>query len=1016
MANSSPTESTFGLSEAELSVKYPNRPFNYGRPLAFHDLIHDLFNPLNENKKPAGAPVARRKQGPHGPHHPSPHEQRRNIIEKFIDRWRREVGPDVFPMFRLILPDKDRERAVYGLKEKAIGKLLVRIIKIDKKSEDGQGLLNWKLPGQKPGATATGDFAARCHSVLVKRQLRSRPGDMDIEEVNKLLDKLSIAQKEEAQLPIFETFYRRMNADEMGWLIRIILKEMKVGASEKTFFEIWHPDAPLLFNVSSNLRRVCWELHDPKLRLEAEETDVNLMQCFQPQLAQFQMHSFEKMIARMRPTDDDKEFWIEEKLDGERMQLHMCEDGNMPSGFRFAFWSRKAKDYTYLYGESLNDGESALTRHLKQAFHSGVHNIILDGEMITWDTVLDKMVAFGHLKTAAIESKKNANYEIRPLYVVFDILYLNDKVLTQYTLRDRRRALESAVQPVPRRLEVHPYTVATKVTEIDPKLRAIVAEASEGLVLKNPRSAYRLNQRNDDWMKVKPEYMSEYGEALDCVVVGGYYGSGRRGGSISSFLCGLRVDQNHIDAGADPAQCWSFFKVGGGFAVTDYQAIKEKIGDKWQTYDRKRPPTKYIELGGGPRQHEAPDVWIRPDQSIVISVKAASIHTTDSFRTQLTLRFPRFKALRLDRAWDTALSLRGFAQLRSKVEEQYEKQFTVDESRRNKRRKLTKKELTVAGSVSVKEMSDALQAATLPPGDPTRDLFSGLTFCVLSDCKMPHKYKRSKAQFEAFIKAHGGAITQKMPGPTSNAAQKTIPVSDSRTVKATSIMKLNSHSIIRPLWVFEAAAVAKIDAAHHPLPSSPRYLLPYEPRHILFVAKPDEETIAKAVDQYGDGYAGHIDDVEEMKRVLDMMPADHSSLDDEEADDEKDTVLEELEALDSESRGWLFKGCYMFFDDGACPLSGKAMDVDEEGLGVGNINRAKNYVRFAGGTLASRFEDERVTHVVVSQQVTNDRLSEVRHALGKRKGRLPRLVSEEWVWACWQEGTRLDEERFRPAA
>jgi DNA ligase 4 len=41
---------------------------------------------------------------------------------------------------------------MYGLKEKALGKLLVQIMKIDKHSEDGFSLLNWKLPGQSAAA------------------------------------------------------------------------------------------------------------------------------------------------------------------------------------------------------------------------------------------------------------------------------------------------------------------------------------------------------------------------------------------------------------------------------------------------------------------------------------------------------------------------------------------------------------------------------------------------------------------------------------------------------------------------------------------------------------------------------------------------------------------------------------------------------------------------------------------------------------------------------------------------
>lgn len=275
------------------------------------------------------------------------------------------------------------------------------------------------------------------------------------------------------------------------------------------------------------------------------------MQCFQPQLAQFQLHSFQKMIDKLGVTPDDPAFWIEEKLDGERMQLHMVEDDTVSGGRRFAFWSRKAKDYTYLYGHGFDDDNAALTRHIRDAFDPRVRNIILDGEMITWDPDTDKMVAFGTLKTAALAEQKNPFQKSgsRPLYRVFDCLYLNDQNITRFMLKDRRNALEGAVRNVHRRLEIHHYEVADSVEAIDPALRKIVAEASEGLVLKNPRSVYRLNSRNDDWMKVKPEYMLDFGESLDSVVIGGYYGSGHRGGGIGSFLCGLRVDENHVAAG-----------------------------------------------------------------------------------------------------------------------------------------------------------------------------------------------------------------------------------------------------------------------------------------------------------------------------------------------------------------------------------------------------------------------------------------------------------------------------------
>ena len=303
------------LRDEELDQKFPNRPRNHSKTLPFHDLFLTLFNPLNDNKKkPTGPLMARRKQGPHGPAGQNPHEVRQSIIERFISRWRKEVGNDTHPAFRLIIPEKDRERAMYGLKEKTIAKLLIKIMRLNKDAEDAYSLLNWKQPGHSSVSRMAGDFAGRCYEAISKRPILTEAGNMTICEVNDLLDRLSAAQKEDAQEPIFAEFYKRMNAEEMMWLIRIILRQMKVGATEKTFFNIWHPDADSLFNVSSNLRRICWELYDPSLRLEGEERGITLMQCFQPQLAQFQMNSFQKMVERMKPTEDDSVFWIEEKV------------------------------------------------------------------------------------------------------------------------------------------------------------------------------------------------------------------------------------------------------------------------------------------------------------------------------------------------------------------------------------------------------------------------------------------------------------------------------------------------------------------------------------------------------------------------------------------------------------------------------------------------------------------------------------------------------------------------------
>lgn len=943
----------------------PNKPVNHSKTLPFRELFLTLFNPLNENKKkPTGPVAARKKTGPNGPGN-SPNEIRRQIIDRFISRWRKETGNDIYPAFRLIVPEMDRDRAMYGLKELTLGKLFVRIMKIDKNSEDGYNLLHWKLPGVKSSSAMAGDFAGRCFEVISKRAMRTSPGDMTIAEVNQLLDRLSIAQKESNQIPIIEEFYNRMNAEELTWLIRMILRQMKVGATEKTFFDIWHPDAENLFNISSSLKRVCWELSDKEVRLEGEQRGINLMQCFQPQLAAFQMKSMEYTVSRMGLTEEDPTFWIEEKLDGERMQIHMVDDDEIPGGKRFAFWSRKAKDYTYLYGNGFKDENGAMTRHLKEAFNEGVCNIILDGEMVTWDPNEDKQVAFGTLKTAALSEQQNpyaAGH--RPLFRVFDCLYLNDVDLTRYTLRKRREALTASVTSIHRRFELHEYTEARQKSEIDVLLRKVVAASTEGLVIKNPRSEYRLNERNDDWIKVKPEYMTEFGEALDCVVVGGYYGSGKRGGMLSSFMCGLRADESNASQGGNPQKCQSFFKVGGGFTALDYAAIRHRTDGKWIDWDMSRPPTEYIELAGGQRQFEKPDVWIRPEDSVVLSVKAGSVVSTDQFRTGLTLRFPRFKKLRDDKDWKSALTFSEFHTLKAQVEnEREEKQFKVDDARRKGKTTKRKREIVIQGRENM--------TIKTPYNGPATKVFQGINFHIMTDAQKP--IKKSKAELEQLVTANGGNAV------ASDKHPETILIAERNVVKVASLQKKGLRNLIRPNWLLECVKQGELDVG------KPSFLLPLEPHHLFFTTEQDAGKFDQNLDEYGDSYAKDVTS-DELLAIFKKMPSKLGG------GAKSSAFLEQLNdhgnQLDN-MPGWMFTGVKVYCDNAPADIT--------------------RLLTFAGAEIALSIEASAITHIVVGG-TDSTRLQELRKTISSRS-RIPRLVSSAWVHDSWREKTRLDEER-----
>lgn len=73
--------------------------------------------------------------------------------------------------------------------------------------------------------------------------------------------------------------------------------------------------------------------------LSGQQANIELFRSFLPQLCYRSPSSSHDAIAKL--VGGPGEFVMEEKLDGERMQLHM-----RGSGAQWCYWSRKAKDYS----------------------------------------------------------------------------------------------------------------------------------------------------------------------------------------------------------------------------------------------------------------------------------------------------------------------------------------------------------------------------------------------------------------------------------------------------------------------------------------------------------------------------------------------------------------------------------------------------------------------------------------------------------------------------------------------
>ncbi|CAE6418894.1 unnamed protein product, partial [Rhizoctonia solani] len=557
--------------------------------------------------------------------------------------------------------------------------------------------------------------------------------------LNELLDDLTKgARNLEMQMRVIRKICDACTAAEQRWIVRIILKDLAIQVRETSVLGVFHPDARDLFNTCSDLKRVAWELWDPSRNLMVNG-------CSYTSVA---MHTF------------------------------------TPLGI-------KGTDYTYLYGAHV--GAGSLTPYIHSAFDDRIEDCILDGEMMVWDPMLDKYLAFGALKTAAADIMGKVdtrdNDSPRPCFKVFDILLLRNpsnpapKNFSNTPLSVRRKVLKQVFKPIQGRFELAAQSFGGSVKDVETALEKIVEERGEGLVLKAPDSPYVLAGREAFWVKVKPEYMDSMSDSVDVLVVAGNWGSGRRGGKVSSLICAVRDDYSRAGVSETGLNVYAtFVRVGTGLSIEDYDWINKK---KWIRMDKKAPPP-HMKVSPSGQSDDKGDVYLDPEDWFIISVKAASITTTDEYGTNLTMRFPRCKAIRRDLAVDDCLTWSELRELQGGKRKESD-----DRQGNSKRRKIGGRKPTT--------LSLSHQATDVKEVEVISDLFEDMRFLVIPDLTSNNIV--SKAVIEKLIHQHGGDFTQVMQGDNTltviYGGTKLIP-------QVKRIMKREDMDILKPQWLTDS--------------------------------------------------------------------------------------------------------------------------------------------------------------------------------------------------------------------
>ncbi|KRZ27329.1 DNA ligase 4 [Trichinella pseudospiralis] len=727
--------------------------------------------------------------------------EKRRILGKFFHCWRERfkskyqncvasknnsnsLEESFFPVLRLLVPKLDNARGPIGLKENMLAKKFIQIMAIDKNSPDAKALLGFHLPATKSRMSSTtgrldGDFAALISSMLKCRVLANADRQISLLDINRCLDQLASAHANRSRDQVerqIDWCCRNLNSEQFKWFVRIVLKDVRVrnlkstiylciyiyiyvifffssfliGLSSNSILKLYHPDAVRLYDVSVSLETVCAQLKPLESSSAGGCCSIELFKAYRPMLAAliFPDQIICQIVAGCK-------FYVETKFDGERVQLHKDDNNN------YKYFSRNGIDFTSSYGSTPFVGN--LTQFIHRAFENHVHNCILDGEMIAWDRTARRFVGKGEhvdVKTLKLDSHLN------PCYMVFDCLFLNDCPLASMPLSERLQKLRSSVCDVPERLQIVHQQLTDSADQVIELLNETVGRGEEGIMVKDPTSLYKPNSRtlSAGWFKIKPDYINGLIDDLDVLIVGGYFGTGRRSNLLSHFMIALmeNYDKEKVETVDDCSSSTPWFvalgRVGSGYSLKELYDFNAKLV---QLRLKRGQPPSWLKLGS-----EKPEVYIHPEQSTIVQVKAAQIVTSGQFPLGFTLRFPRVQAIRHDKTWRDCMTVEQFLNFKDLSVDCTSKRLAEmknDNQIMNLKNisKKRKRKATVAADrrCRVEAMKNLDQSKRMREFKAIFNIFQGRELCILNG-----NDTFTKENLEAKVVELGGTVVQHPDG------------------------------------------------------------------------------------------------------------------------------------------------------------------------------------------------------------------------------------------------------------
>ena len=466
----------------------------------------------------------------------------------------------------------------------------------------------------------TGDLGQAAAKILEqKTQTTFMTEDITVERVYDTLYKIAElkgSRSQDMKLKYISSLLNDATPIEAGFILKIITNSLRLGIADYTIMDSLaiaftgskdnRAALEHAYNVSSDLGKVSAAV--AKNGIDAiKNFQVSVFSPIRPMLAE-RVKSPEEAHEKMGDV-----FAAEYKLDGERVQLHL-------QGEKIILYSRSLENITSYYPDIVEKIPKSLN----------AREVILEAEAVAINEDTGEFLAFQELMHRRRKYKVAKAVSQYPITInFFDVMYADGKSCLDLSYRERRKILEKIVKE-DEFARLVPMTFVKTNNEVEDVLENAITAGCEGLMLKQLDSSYRAGARASNWLKLKREYRNELGDSLDLVVIGAFFGKGRRTGKYGTLLLATYDEETDTF----PSIC----KVGTGFTDENLDQFYQILSNK-------------ITLKKNPRINSGleADVWFEPE--LVIEVVASEItlspiHKTamDAIRkgSGLALRFPKF--------------------------------------------------------------------------------------------------------------------------------------------------------------------------------------------------------------------------------------------------------------------------------------------------------------------------------------------------------------------------------------